>query len=242
MSAKPKETTQEPATGYLHVSVRPFPSLVFIFPMLAAYEGAILALGADAVHNGAAVWLQNVLNALGVGNYVLLPVLTCAILLGWHYVKRLPWKFTPLVLLGMVVESVLWAAVLWGMFWAWTGLVGGTSTSAFDVAHLFGFMGAGIYEELLFRVFLLTGIAAIVRQAGAPQRASLTTGILVSSVLFAIAHYNIVVSGGLPFSWAGISFHTLCGIYLGTLFTSRGFGITAGTHALYNVLVLLLKT
>ena len=241
MSVKAKKDQDEPRSGYFYESARPLTSLIFILPMLLAYEGALIGLGADAVHNGVADWLQNVLDSIGIGNFVLLPVITCALLLGWHYMQRHPWKVSGSVFIGMLVECVIWAAMLWLVFQGWSRLVGGTVTMKFNTAQLFGFLGAGIYEELLFRLLLLSGVAAIVQTAGAPRRASLTTGILVSAVLFAACHYAFVAPGGLKFSWAGITFHTLCGVLLGVLFTQRGFGITAGTHALYNILVMVLK-
>ena len=208
--------------------------------MLAAYEGGILALGSDAVHNGAAQWLQNALSAIGFGRYVLLPLLACGLLLGWHYMLRLPWKFSPWVLPGMLVECGLWCALLWCVYQAWARWVGAAVDIDLDVAHLCGFFGAGIYEELLFRVLLLSGIVLIIKSAGAPQRASVIAAVLVSSLLFAVAHYDIATSGGLKFSWVGMAFHTTLGIGFGALFVLRGFGVAAGTHALYNVLVMLL--
>ena len=241
MSAKKKETAQPAPRGYFHESSRPFTSLIFILPLLIAYEGAILALGADAVHNAAAQWLQNVLSAIGFGRYVLLPVLTIGLLLGWHYASRLPWKFSPWVLPAMFVEAIAWGALLWLVYKGWSQLVGRAIDVPYDLAHLFGFFGAGIYEELLFRVLLLSGIALIIHSAGAPRRASLVPVIVISALLFALAHYDVATSGGQPFSWVGVTFHAILGVAFGVLFVLRGFGITAGTHALYNVLVMLLK-
>lgn len=250
MAAKKKteKKTAPPASdakgnGYFQQSLRPLVSLVFVLPMLAAYEGGILALGPKAAHNGAAVWLQNALSALGLGQYVLLPIVTCAALLGMHYASREPWKFSPWVLVGMLAESLGLAIVLVVFLRGYSAVVGSISTRAGlaaigdDVGQVLGYFGAGIYEELLFRLLLLSGIAAIVRAAGAPQRASLITAVLVSSVIFAAAHYSLFASSGLEFSWRTFFIHLVCGIYFGTVYVLRGFGIAAGTHALYDVLI-----
>lgn len=209
--------------------------------MLLAHEGAILVLGTGAVHNGVALWLQNVLSGIGLGQYLLLPVVTCAILIGWHYVQRHKWRFSPRHLFLMAGEAIAWALLLWAVYRGYAGLVGVAESSQFQVAELFGYFGAGIYEELLFRVAILSGIAAIISAAGADRRASLVTAILVSAALFACVHYSLFIPGGRPFSWAGIAFHLLCGIYLGTLFVFRGFGITAAAHALFNIAVVALR-
>lgn len=236
-----KETADPSQRGYFFASSRPLASLAFILPMLGAYEGGILALGPDAVHNGAAVWLQNLLRAIGLGQYVLLPVVTCALLLGWHYLTRQPWRFPPWILAGMLLESVVWALALWLVYRGYcVALRLAPAVADLQVGTLLGYCGAGIYEELLFRVLLLSGIAAIVRAAGAHQRASQITAIAVSALIFAAAHYRIFVSAGIEFTWAGFVFHFLCGICFGVLFVLRGFGVTAGTHALYNVLVVVL--
>ncbi len=242
MAAK-KKPAEQPPSGYFHDSARPLASLVFILPMLAAYEGGILALGPDAVHNGAAIWLQNVLQAIGFGQYVLLPILTCGLLLGWHFMLRQPWKFSPWTPPRMLGESIGWALALWLIFRGYSAVFGLAPTGAkLEVGVLLGFFGAGIYEELLFRVLLLSGIAATVRAAGAEQRAAMLTAIGVSALIFAAAHYRIFVSAGEEFTWVGFGFRFICGLCFGALFALRGFGVTAGTHALYNVLVVVLAS
>lgn len=242
----PKATDNPPPQGYLHQSTRPLVSLVFILPMLALYEGGIIVLGPKAVHNGAAVWLQNALSAIGLGQYILLPLATCGILLAWHHLSKQPWKFSPWVLLGMLVESLLWAMLLVLVLRGYTAIAGPLkgATALADVtgqtAQILGYFGAGIYEELLFRLILLSLIAAIVGAAGATKRASLITAILVSALIFAAAHYRIFSTSGREFALAAFIFLALCGIYFGGLFSLRGFGIAAGAHALYDIAVTLL--
>lgn len=242
--AKKKEN-DAPQAGYFHQSARPLVSLVFILPMLLAYEGGILALGPQAVHNGAAVWLQSALSALGLGQYVLLPVVTCAALLAWHHVSRQRWRFSPWVLLGMLVESAALAALLvlvykgYSAVFASVNAQGALAATGERAGQLLGYFGAGIYEELLFRLILLSLIFAVVQAAGAPKRASLITAILVSSLVFAAAHYQLFASGGDAFAWSSFLFRYLAGVYFAAIFSLRGFGIAAGTHALYDVLVFL---
>jgi membrane protease YdiL (CAAX protease family) len=54
-------------------------------------------------------------------------------------------------------------------------------------------------------------------------------------VLFSAAHY--VGPCGDPFRWLTFLFRFLAGVFFAVLFRYRGFGIAAGTHALYDVLV-----
>ena len=71
--------------SYWELSRRPLVSLVFIAPILLAYELGVLTLGVGQPRNAADIWLRQSLGALGFGQYVLLPLLTCGVLLGWHH-------------------------------------------------------------------------------------------------------------------------------------------------------------
>jgi len=44
-----------------------------------------------------------------------------------------------------------------------------------------------------------------------------------------------------PFNWAEFVFRTLAGVYFAVLFAVRGFGITAGTHALYDIMAAVIN-
>ena len=75
--------------------------------MLAAYEAGILYFGLDTMRNGAEVWLRTILQGFGFGEYFLLPVLTCSLLLIWHHLQRDDWRLSSGVLSGMMVESAV---------------------------------------------------------------------------------------------------------------------------------------
>jgi len=142
------EAGPQPDT-YWSISRRPLTSLVFALPLVLAYEGGVLLLGRGTPRNGADVWLRTLLDQLGFGQYFLLPALTIIGLLAWHHVEHDRWRFSPGVLAGMAVESMLWATVLFGIailqnrFWPLAvGLDEGI------VARLVAFCGAGLYEEV----------------------------------------------------------------------------------------------
>ena len=103
-----------------------------------------------------------------------------------------------------------------------------------------GYLGAGVYEELLFRLLLLPLLAWVLRQTKLSPAAAMSVAVLLSSLLFAAAHH--VGPYGEPFTSVGsfypkFFFRTLAGIFFGLLFVYRGFGIAAGTHAGYDLLV-----
>jgi len=73
---------------------------------------------------------------------------------------------------------------------------------------------------------------------GLPKSVTSLLMVLISAVLFSLYHYL----GDEPFLWQTFAFRTVAGIYFGILFLCRGFGITAGSHVAYDVLLALLRT
>jgi membrane protease YdiL (CAAX protease family) len=235
---------------YWSQSRRPLASLVFAGPLLVIYEAGVIFLGPSAQRNGADAWLREQLKILGFRaqlDYFLLPVLTVGILLSWHYVSRQPWRVPRKVLAGMATESLGLAVALWfswGLYQFFMHLMAqavGLDISQNNVAGWLGtvnsYFGAGIYEELLFRMILLNLCIGLLMWLRVERSASVVGGIVLSSLLFSTAHY--VGPYGDAFQWLTFCFRFLAGAFFAVLYIYRGFGIAAGTHALYDVLVYL---
>lgn len=253
-AAPPKVTPV--ASTYWQESARPLASLVFTAPMLIFYEVGVLLLGPQAIRNAADVWLRQFLDTLGFSQYFLLPLLTCGLLAGWHYLSRRPWQLRPSVFGGMLVESAVFGFLL-VMIASWQAALFSADVAAGAMqteqvrqffSRLVAYVGAGIYEEVLFRMLLLSGAAAILRLAGFPLRESLIAAALVTSLLFAAAHYRFEFSLGTQrfatlhgeaFVWGSFLFRLFAGLFFSLLFLVRGFGVTAGTHAMYDLFTLL---
>jgi len=240
-----------PLSGdYWSQSRRPLASLLLAGPMLVIYEAGVICLGPSAPRNGADAWLRNCLSLLGFReqlDYFLLPVLTVGILLGGHYVSRQPWRVSRRVLAGMTIESLVLSLALW-LSWGLYRFVMravahtvGLDINGRAMASWLGtvnsYFGAGIYEELLFRMILLNLGVGLLVWLGAERRASVIGGIVLSSIVFSAAHY--VGPSPYAFDWLTFCFRFLAGAFFAVLYLYRGFGIAAGTHALYDVLVYL---
>jgi len=238
-AAAAESSTTEP--GYWAISRAPLTSLVFALPLVLAYEGGVLLLGRGTPRNGADVWLRQALDALGFGSYFLLPALTVLGLLAWHHVEHDRWQVRAGVLVGMVLECCLWAAVLVGIarlqgrLWPqFPPLMMAPGRDGL-LARVIGFCGAGLYEEVLFRLLLLPAVAFGLERLGASTAAAAGWAILATSCLFSLAHY--VGPLGDAFDLYGFVFRTLAGVFFSLLFLARGFGIVAGTHAAYDLFV-----
>jgi hypothetical protein len=226
--------------NYWSQSRRPLASLLFAGPLLLIYEAGLICLGPEAPQNGADVWLRQSLTFLGFRAYFLLPVLTVGVLLGWHHVLRQPWHVSRIVFLGMFGECLSLATILWFSWKLYLVVWQAVAPSlALNIGGIVGtiicFLGAGIYEELLFRVILLNFAIGLLAWMDAGPKASVIGGIVLTSLLFSGAHY--VGRAGEVFVWQTFLFRFLAGAYFAVLFRYRGFGIAAGTHAFYDVLV-----
>jgi len=98
-------------------------------------------------------------------------------------------------------------------------------------------LGAGLYEELFFRVILVSAlILAFQKMFNNKNWAAVTAAVVLSAFLFSLVHY--VGSMGDPFTFSSFAYRFLFGLMLNGIYVWRGFGIAAWTHALYDLLVL----
>ena len=225
---------------YWQQSRLPWPSLVFLMPLLIAYEIGILWLGgrnSAALRSGADVWLRGGLEFIGLGISWLPPLLVVAGLLVWQWIERHPWRVSCETLAGMFAECVVFAFVLMllGQLQSRAFSLSLTATEAETLARSLGFVGAGIYEEVLFRLTLLPAAFGVLRHTPLPRAWSTSLAVLITSLLFSAAHH--VGQSGEPFDLFRFSFRAVAGGIFAVLFVFRGFGITAGSHALYDILV-----
>ncbi len=101
-------------------------------------------------------------------------------------------------------------------------------------------LGAGIYEELLFRVLLVGALAAAARAllGWRPVTAGVAAT-LAGAAIFSAFHY--IGPYGDRWQLYSFAFRMVAGLFFSGLYLARGFGITAWTHALYDVLLLLMQ-
>jgi len=250
------KASEDLATGdlapYWFESKRPLVCLAFVAPILLVYEVGVLVLGAQATRNGVDVYLRGALEMLGFGQYFLLPLLTASILLAWHHTTSQPWRLRSNVLVGMAFESLalgfsllfLARMQVW-MFSASPAAITCASAASTNnggfAGQLIGYFGAGIYEELLFRLILLWPVAGLIKYIGAPRWGSLVGAIIITSLVFSAAHYKAFTfnGGAEDLEMFSFLFRFIAGVFFSTLFLYRGFGIAVGAHALYDILVVV---
>ncbi len=231
-------------TTYLKATRHPLPCLLFVLPLLMAYEGCVWTLGGDrpeTVRNGADNWLHLGLEAVGIRQpWIPAAALTLGLLV-WSQLRRgdQPNDMTG-VLAGMGFESVCYALGLWAVSRALPPLLQshGIALAQSDAAasqRLVSYIGAGIYEEALFRLGLYAVAVKLLRLIGLPSLIAWVVAALGSAVLFSVAHH--LGPYGQPYGNYVFLFRVAAGLYFAILYQFRGFGVAVGAHACYNVVV-----
>jgi len=232
--------------NYLSSTRHPWPCLLFLLPLLAVYEGGLIWLGPQAAgaRNGADVWLRWGLEVCGVVYFYAAPAIVVLLLALWSWWRWADRPEDPITTyFGMAFESCLFAFGLWqfsrnfGLILDEMGVKLEISGANAPMAQILTFIGAGIYEEVLFRLVLFVGMFGLLRVVLVlvPKIIPLVLAAVVVSLAFAAAHH--IGPYGEPMRTDRFVFRTCAGLYFTLLFITRGFGITVGAHAGYNILV-----
>ncbi len=229
--------------GYLRRTSRPSNAAILALPWLLLYNAGIawgdpgLINGADLVtrtlfrvggreaffaYNGALLvgalllWLRGRRRGVGmtVGDVALLPLesLVYASLVGWAVTAML--SEVPVLSTSSPLAALGW----------WDTLV--------------LCAGAGVHEEVVFRLLLLSGLVAALDAlfGKAPFTAS-ALGLLFSALIFASAHHVI---GAEPWQAYAFLYRFCAGLVFGGVFLLRGFAVAVWAHAAYDVFALLI--
>ncbi len=238
------------SASYIALAKKPLHTLLFLIPLILFYEiGSFFFLTEQVAGQVETIRAYRVIGDVfrflgAVGSPVMerVPsVLIIVMLFAWHVLNRDNLRIRPKVILGMALESLLWAIPLIVLLQLATGIAGGMAAPAAQIgagqlaalppASLAVIsVGAGLYEELLFRLLGITILhMLIVDFFGAKDKHGTALAIGLTAVAFALYHDRS--------DTAAVVTYLCAGVYFGFVFVSRGFGIVVATHALYNLAV-----
>ena len=237
--------------SYWELTRSPRYSLTFAIPLLLAYEALALVLnqGTGAgIRNGADVLLRTLsATLLGDRGPLLLGGLVAfaLILLAWRDARRSQGSLRPRYFVLMLLESAVMAIVFGFIVGVITAqllnalpllAIGQLDQMSWPVVFMVS-LGAGLYEELVFRVLLVSALLFLASKVfGLGKLASTTFAVVTGALVFSGFHY--IGQYGDPLEAPSFIFRTVAGLAVSALYVLRGFGITAWTHALYDVFLL----
>ncbi len=227
--------------AYLSETRRPVYSAALLLPFFIVYHAGTFLLGTTYV-NGADALIVRVLSLLSVHSIFASAILLLLCFAFWQLKTRASWNLEAGKLAALCAESCVFALLLFAIT-GWLAIHLSRPAARVgprgSLERLVLYCGAGIYEELVFRGFLVgillllfVGLARMKRVTGAILAA------VLASLIFALFHY--VGPAGDKFTVQSFFQRTLGGLYFSALFVTRGFGVTAASHALYDILVGLL--
>lgn len=245
--------------AYLKATRHPLVSLMFVLPLLVVYEFgvALLADRSDAtqLRNGADLLLRGKLVDYGIQFPWALPSLVATILLvrsWWSWADRPKSALTGVF--GSAVESVAFAAGLWLVARNFRPILDSFGIPLLDAtlpvpmgptvpdhfqavpaSQLVRYVGAGIYEEVLFRLMLFSTLALLFKFSLLPNLITIPLAATAGALLFAAAHH--IGPHGEPMNLERFAFRVVAGLLFTALYQFRGFGVAVGTHAGYDILV-----
>jgi hypothetical protein len=236
---------------YWDITHRPLQCLVFLLPLILAYE-----VGMAVMHGrmsagprptlAAQMLLEWFFSLFGATGYYLPGLALIVVLLAWHVAARFPWRVSFHPLVGMAGESVLLAVPLL-LLNRWLPPLAGRLAGGGPAPHGAGAgfdnlllsVGAGLYEELVFRLILISLLMLLFTDIFRIREVwAVALSVILSSVLFATHHYQPI--GADSWSLPEFVFRTAAGAYLAAVFVLRGFGLAVGCHVFYDVVAYLL--
>ena len=220
-----------------------FYSFLFTIPLFFIYEVGILFLSKDdilVVRNGADFLMRSILESFGIfGLYGLGAIFLIGFIITYIYFfnDKSNKSIRADYLFIMIFESVCWALILYFLLSKFMLVlmnpIGKTITQQVTLA-----VGAGIYEEFLFRVMLISGLTGIIGFVFLwSDKARKAAALIIAAGIFSAFHF--VGDYGDFFSMELFLFRFFAGIVLGVLYIARGFGITAYAHSIYDLIVLI---
>lgn len=244
--------------SYAERTSRPICALVYLVGLMAAFViGTIFVQ--PQIRVVAFLWVQSIMEFLGFTPRLALigtPLVVVVILLALQITSKTPWSVRFEDLFLMTLECVLLTVplIVFSLLLNREPAVSNTAATAAQAAETPNLLlvdavtgiGAGIYEELIFRLVLISLLMLLFQDVfGMKKKSAVILSVVISAVLFSVHHHIFFANGqfhqGDVFTVGKFVFRAVAGVYFAILYAVRGFGITAGTHAFYNILAAILR-
>jgi len=232
--------------SYWRSTRSPLYSFLFTIPLFFIYEIGIFLTSSDdmfILRNGADALMRQILATFGIAGLYWIGAIFFIGFIITFILQRKYWEETQIhsdYFLLMMMESVAWSALIYFLM-SNVYLLLMNPTGSMLVQQVTLAVGAGIYEEFLFRVLLIAGISVILGFIFQwSDKSRNWAAMVIAAGIFSSFHF--IGEYGDFFSFNIFMVRFLAGIVLGALYFLRGFGITAWSHAVYDLIVLTRMT
>ncbi|HDP69105.1 MAG TPA: CPBP family intramembrane metalloprotease [Candidatus Marinimicrobia bacterium] len=229
---------------YWRYSKSPFYSLLFTLPMLISYEVLIFSYNHSDIiglRNGADILFRQFFGMFNIYGFYLVGFLVLsALLIAYYFNNRREgnpeFRFQFFIL--MILESLLFALLMYVIVDKIGDALLSVPTDQGKKELIVLALGAGVYEEFIFRVVLISGFTFFLKDILRLRAVtSMVVAISAAALIFSLFHY--LGSLGDVFDIQTFLVRFVAGIFLSLLYVLRGYGIAAYTHMIYDFIVIL---
>jgi hypothetical protein len=217
-------------------------SMLYIFPLFLLYEIGVIF---SPMSNGVDFVSRNLFALVGHDRvqYLLVHGALALAFVAILWALRRTGTRPRHAFLPMLLESAIYALTAGTLIiFVMQRLLGFEPKLAAAMGPLTSFVmaiGAGVHEELVFRLGLFAGGAALLAVLGMGRKTALLVAALVSSVVFSAVHH--IGALGDPFTLNVFVYRLLAGLLFAAIFYWRSLAHAVYTHALYDVYVMLIR-
>lgn len=221
-------------------------SYLISLPLLLLYEVLIYISQPDtdqAIRISVDVWIKTLFSYIGrdIMSITLIVVALIGIVILYRERNRLS-TLKLRYFFGMIAEATVYAFVLGLLIASAIGallqIVQPATIDQLSVTQQLALsLGAGLYEELFFRVLLVSALLFLFNKLITKKYVAYGSAMIVAALIFSLVHY--IGEFGDPFMIGSFLFRFLFGLALNAIYIWRGFGVAAWTHAIYDLIVII---
>ncbi len=223
-------------------------SYLICLPLLLLYEILIQISQPESdylIRISVDAWFKTIFSGFGLNalSFTLFIAAAIGVVILWkdrRQLKSVKVRYFILMLAEALIYAVLLAVLISAFLHSILMLVAAFSPATEELTGLQLFalsLGAGLYEELFFRVILVSALLWGFKKVFTRNRIAYAAAVILAAFCFSAVHY--VGEFGDPFYIGSFLFRFLFGLALNLVYVIRGFGIAAWTHAIYDVLVII---
>ncbi|MEX0722998.1 MAG: CPBP family intramembrane glutamic endopeptidase [Gracilimonas sp.] len=221
-------------------------SFLVSLPLFLLYELLIIISqpsGDAIVRISVDVWIKTLFTYLGVNavSFSLLLVAVIGVFIIYkerERLKSLNFSYFPILIVEATVYAIVVAIISQSLVSFMLNMAASDPINSLSMMQKLALsLGAGLYEELFFRVILVTLFILLFTKILGKKWAGITAAVVLSALLFSAVHY--VGSMGDAFTMGSFLYRFLFGLILNGIYVWRGFGVAAWTHAIYDIMVIV---